>query len=70
VEFNNIFNRLILPNPAGGLTVPAINQGNAPVLFPASSQNAGMYSGGFGTFNVLSGVGNQRTGTFVGRLTF
>jgi hypothetical protein len=68
VEFNNIFNRLILPNPVGA-TVASSFSAN-PTLFPASSPNAGMYSGGFGTFNVLSGVGNQRTGTYVARLTF
>ena len=69
VEFNNIFNRMILPNPSGG-TGAAVNQGSAAVFFPSTSPNAGMYSGGFGTFSVLSGVGNQRTGTYVARLTF
>jgi hypothetical protein len=67
VEFNNIFNRLILPNPVGATVASSFAA--QPTKF-TSGQNAGLYSGGFGTFNVLSGVGNQRTGTYVARLTF
>jgi hypothetical protein len=77
VEFNNIFNRTQLPTPIGGAvttTLTATTQG--PVNFglaPSKFQtgvNAGLYSGGFGTFNVLSGIGGQRTGTYVLRIQF
>jgi hypothetical protein len=64
VEFNNIFNRMILPNPSVGGNFAAL-----PQKF-ISGPSTGLYSGGFGTFGVLNGVGNQRTGTFVARLTF
>lgn len=66
VEFNNIFNRMILPQPSAGVAF-----GPAPIrITDTSNPNYGLYSGGFGTFNVLGGIGNQRTGTFVGRFTF
>ena len=70
-EFNNMFNRTRLPIPTGGAVTPAtpVNFASAPTKF-TSGVNAGLYSGGFGTFNVLSGIGGQRTGTFVARLTF
>jgi hypothetical protein len=64
VEFNNILNRTRLPNPS-----TAGNFAANPTLFTTGA-NAGLYSGGFGTMNVLSGTGGQRTGTFVGRITF
>jgi hypothetical protein len=66
IEFNNIFNRMILPNPS-----TAGNFATAPTkITDPTNPNVGLYSGGYGTFNVLSGIGNQRTGTFVGRFTF
>jgi hypothetical protein len=64
VEFTNVFNRMRLPNPS-----IAGNFANAPTRF-TSGPNAGLYSGGFGTFNVLGGTQGQRTGSFVARLTF
>ena len=63
VEFNNIMNRMRLPGPVGG------NFATNPTLF-TSGANTGLYSGGFGTMSVLSGTSGQRTGTFVGRITF
>jgi hypothetical protein len=71
VEFNNVFNRMRLPNPT---TVAAA--GAAPINFAAaptkftSGANTGLYSGGFGTYSVLSGLLGQRNGTFVARVTF
>ena len=64
VEFNNILNRMILPNPT-----TAGNYAAAPTKFTTGASN-GLLSGGFGTYSVLNGVGNQRTGTFVARITF
>ena len=64
VEFNNIMNRMILPNPS-----VAGNFATAPTKF-TTGPSTGLYSGGFGTYGVLNGVGNQRTGTFVARVTF
>ncbi len=69
VEFNNIFNRLILPQPS-----TAGNFSANPTKI-TSGANTGLYSGGYGTFTatnnvIVNGVGNQRTGTFVGRFTF
>ncbi len=64
VEFNNILNRMRLPTP-----ITTGNFASAPTKFTSGS-NAGLYSGGFGTMNVLSGTSSQRTGTFVGRITF
>ena len=76
VEFNNIFNRKILSTTGtgaqvlNGVTGPTVsNFAAAPTRF-TSGPNTGLYSGGFGTFNVLSGLGGQRTGTYVARLTF
>jgi hypothetical protein len=64
VEFNNVFNRMRLPNPsvAGNFAVP-------PTRFN-SGASAGLYSGGFGTYSVLGGLLGQRNGTFVARVTF
>lgn len=73
VEFNNIFNRMILPQPVVTAPAgqPAINFANEPQKVPdPSNPNFGLYSGGFGTYNVLSGIGGQRTGSFVARLNF
>ncbi len=64
VEFNNVFNRTRLPNPS-----IAGNFNSTPTKF-TSGASAGLYSGGFGTYNVLSGLTGQRNGTFVARLTF
>lgn len=64
VEFNNIFNRMILPNPS-----TAGNFATTATKFTTGA-STGLYSGGFGTFGVLNGVGLQRTGTFVARVTF
>jgi hypothetical protein len=68
VEFNNIFNRLQL----GGIGVGPSTTGNfaaTPTKF-TTGPSTGLYSGGFGTFSVLNGVGGQRIGTFVARITF
>lgn len=64
IEFNNIFNRTQLPSPtvAGNFATP-------PTKF-TTGPNAGLYSGGFGTLNVLSGTVTPRTGTYVARITF
>jgi hypothetical protein len=77
VEFNNVLNRMILPNPSivAAAGQPAINFSSLPTKFGNDvngrpTATTGLYSGGFGTFGVLNGVGNQRTGTFVARLTF
>ena len=71
VEFNNIFNRMQLPNP--NIVAPpgqaAINFSNPATKF-TTGPSTGLYSGGFGTFTVLSGIGGQRIGTFVARLQF
>jgi hypothetical protein len=71
VEFNNVLNRMILPNPAtvAAAGAPAINFINPPTKF-TTGPSTGLLSGGFGTYSVLNGIGNQRTGTFVARLTF
>ena len=64
VEFNNVFNRTRLPNPS-----IAGNFNSVPTKF-TSGPSTGLYSGGFGTYGVLSGLTGQRNGTFVARLTF
>jgi hypothetical protein len=71
VEFNNIFNRTQLPTPIGGAVsaLAPVNFALAPTKFTTGT-NAGLYSGGFGTFSVLSGIGGQRTGTYVLRIQF
>ncbi|MEO5926625.1 MAG: TonB-dependent receptor [Bryobacteraceae bacterium] len=69
VEFNNIMNRMRLPSPTTTAAGVPINFSSAPVKFTSGANN-GLYSGGYGTMNVLSGTSGQRTGTFVGRLTF
>jgi hypothetical protein len=64
IEFNNIFNRLRLPNPSTGGNFAA-----TPLKFTTGA-NAGLYSSGFGTMNPLTGTSGQRTGTIVARITF
>ena len=64
VEFNNIFNRARLPNPS-----TAGNFATTPTKFTTGA-STGLYSGGFGTYSVLGGLGGQRNGTFVARVTF
>ena len=50
LEFNNIFNRMRLPNPS-----VAGNFATAPTKFTTGT-STGLYSGGFGTYSVLSGL--------------
>ncbi|MEO5926421.1 MAG: TonB-dependent receptor [Bryobacteraceae bacterium] len=70
VEFTNIMNRTRLNASNGGAAlVTTGNFASAPTRFTSGANN-GLYSGGFGTMNVLSGTTGQRTGTFVGRITF
>ena len=64
VDFNNVFNRARLPNPA-----VAGNFATAPTKFTTGA-STGLYSGGFGTYSVLGGLNGQRNGTFVARVTF
>jgi hypothetical protein len=60
VEFQNAFNRIRLPQ-----VTSAANFGAAPTT------TAGLFTGGFGTIVPNSAsLGQQRTGLFVGRLTF
>jgi hypothetical protein len=64
VEMNNVFNRMLLPQPA-----------SLGANFAANPTAAnGLYTGGFGTFgNLVTGAsapGAQRSGLFVGRVTF
>jgi hypothetical protein len=68
VEFQNIFNRMQFPamGTAGNLG----NFATSVTTFPAGSPTAGLNSGGFGTILPLSGLGGQRSGTLVGRITF
>jgi hypothetical protein len=76
VEFQNIFNRMLLTAGPGSALVtvaalgqPAINFASAPTKF-TSGANAGLYSGGFGSFNVVGGLTGQRAGSFVARISF
>jgi hypothetical protein len=63
-EFNNIFNRTLLPQPVSALVNFAAN----PTAI------GGQYTGGFGTFgNLQTGAaapGAARSGTFIGRFQF
>jgi hypothetical protein len=70
-EFNNVFNRTQFTTTAGVSAGPSTagNFATAPTKF-TSGANTGLYSGGFGTFGVLSGTSGQRTGSLVGRFTF
>ena len=63
-EFNNVFNRMQLPQPT-----TTGNFASTPTKF-TSGANAGLYSGGFGTILPLAGTSGQRTGTLVARITF
>ena len=69
VEFTNIFNRMLLTAGPASALVTAGNFANPATRFTSGS-NAGLYSGGFGTYNVLGGLLGQRNGTFVARVTF
>ena len=64
VEFNNVFNRMQLPQPT-----TTGNFASTPTKF-TSGANTGLYSGGFGTILPLAGTSGQRTGTLVARITF
>ena len=58
-EFFNVFNRLFLPTPSN----------NNPVA-TATFNSAGVPTGGFGYITNANGVGGQRNGQLVARLTF
>jgi hypothetical protein len=64
VEMNNVFNRMLLPQPFSGGQNFAAN--------PTAS--GGLYIGGFGTFGNLTGgaaaMGAQRSGLLIGRFQF
>jgi hypothetical protein len=64
VEFQNVFNRVLLPTPLiSGLNFAAPAQ--------KSTDGTGRYIGGFGTFgNLANGYSSPRSGQFVGRFTF
>jgi hypothetical protein len=64
VEFTNIFNRTRMPTPTS-LTAFATN----PTKF-SSGAFRGLYSSGFGVINPTTGTADQRSGSFVARLTF
>jgi hypothetical protein len=62
-EFQNVFNRTILPNPTtSGFTAQPTKQ--------TTGANAGLYNAGFGTVVPLSGTSGSRSGTLIGRFTF
>jgi hypothetical protein len=63
VEFQNIFNRTVLPQVSVG------NFNALPVKFTTGT-NIGLYSSGFGTINPTAGTSGQRAGTLIGRITF
>lgn len=69
VEFQNIFNRMLLTAGPGSALVTAGNFANPATKFTTGA-NTGLYSGGFGTFNVLGGLTGQRAGSFVARISF
>ena len=69
VEFINIFNRMLLTAGPASSLVTAGNFATAPTKFTTGA-NTGLYSGGFGTFNVLGGLTGQRSGSFVARISF
>lgn len=71
VEFNQVLNRLQLPQPN-----TSGNFASSPTTFK-SGANAGLYSNGFGTVtgptgraNPLSGTSGMRTAQLIGRITF
>lgn len=57
-EFQNVFNRMRIPQPSVGLFTSV----------PQSS--GGIFTGGFGTILTQNGTTNVRTGLIVGRITF
>jgi len=59
---------LLTAGPASAL-ITAGNFANPPTRFTSGANN-GLYSGGFGTFNVLGGLTGQRAGSFVARISF
>ncbi len=65
-EFTHIFNRIVIPNPAGvGNVIAPLT---TPTTFAPGSQ---ILTGGFGFSNTTGGVGQQpRAGTMVARFTF
>ena len=65
VEFNQVLNRMQLPQP----TTARVNFASSPTKF-TSGANAGLYSGGFGTIVPLSGTTGMRTGQLIARITF
>jgi hypothetical protein len=65
VEFNQVLNRMQLPQP----TTARVNFASTPTKF-TSGANAGLYSGGFGTIVPLSGTTGMRTGQLIARITF
>jgi hypothetical protein len=69
VEFTNIFNRMLLTAGPASTLVTAGNFANPATKFTTGS-NTGLFSGGFGTFNVLGGLSGQRAGSFVARISF
>jgi hypothetical protein len=75
VEFTNIFNRMLLTGGPASALVTAGNFANPATKFGNDANgrptaNTGLYSGGFGTFNVLGGLTGQRAGSFVARISF
>ena len=64
VEFSNVFNRMVLPQPS-----VAGNFASLPVKF-TSGPNTGLYSSGYGTINPTAGTTGMRSGTFVARFQF
>jgi hypothetical protein len=64
VEFQNAFNRTRLPQPTSGGAF-----GGVAYTAPVTNAN-GLINGGYGTIVPISGTAGQRTGLFIGRLTF
>jgi hypothetical protein len=63
VEFTNVFNRMQFPAIGGG-TVDSFRRS------PVGDPRAGLVSAGFGAMLPYTGTAGQRSGLFVGRLTF
>jgi len=59
MELFNAFNRITLPTPTSS------NPNQTPTF-----DNTGRQTGGFGFINVINGLGGNRTGQLVGRITF
>jgi len=60
VEFQNAFNRTRLPQP---------NSGGVAFTSPITTANS-LINGGYGAVVPINGTSGQRTGLFIGRLTF